>query len=291
VPPPPAGGISVLEALGLLARTDIARRGPDDPQAWFELAQAQRLAYADRDLYVGDPAFVQVPVEGMLEPAYLARRAALIGAVAGPAPKAGRPRGAPAAGADSTVEPGGTSHLVIVDRWGNVVSMTTTVESIFGSGRMVHGFFLNNQLTDFAFRPTGPDGRPAANAVAAGKRPRSAMSPTIVLDRQGRFLAAVGSPGGQAIIAYDLKALVGVLDWGLSMQQAIDLPNLIARGDSFNGEVGKFPPQVLAGLKARGIELRPGQGEDSGLHGVMVRAGRLEGGADPRREGVARAVN
>lgn len=291
VPPAPAGGVTVLEALGLLAHTDIAKRGPDDPQAWFELAQAQRLAYADRDLYVGDPDFVQVPIEGMLDPAYVAARSALIGTTAGPAPKAGRPRGAPAAGADSSVEPGGTSHLVIVDRWGNVVSMTTTVESIFGSGRMVHGFFLNNQLTDFAFRPVGPDGRPAANAVAAGKRPRSAMSPTIVLDRRGRFLAAVGSPGGQAIIAYDLKALVGVLDWNLSMQQAIDLPNLIARGDSFSGEVGKFRPEVLAGLKARGIELRPGQGEDSGLHGVMVRSGKLEGAADPRREGVARSVN
>lgn len=291
VPPPPAGGISVLEALGVLAHTDIAARGPNDPQAWFLLAQAERLAYADRDLYVGDPDFVTVPVDGLLEPAYLKTRAALIGTVAGPAPKAGKPRGAPARGADTSTEPGGTSHFVIVDRWGNVVSMTTTVESIFGSGRMTHGFFLNNQLTDFAFSPVGPDGAPAANAVAAGKRPRSAMSPTIVLDAKGRFLAAVGSPGGQAIIAYDLKALVGVLDWKLSMQDAIALPNLIARGDSFAGETDKFAPGVLTGLKARGVELKPGQGEDSGLHGVMVRDGKLEGGADPRREGVARTAD
>jgi gamma-glutamyltranspeptidase/glutathione hydrolase len=291
MPPPPAGGVSVLEALGILANTDIAARGPGDPQAWYELAEAQRLVYADRDLYVGDPDFVQVPTDGLLDPAYLRARAALIGPTAGPAPTAGTPPGARRRGPDSTTEPGGTSHFVIVDAKGNVVSMTTTVESIFGSGRMTHGFFLNNQMTDFAFRPTGPDGAPAANAVAPGKRPRSAMSPTIVLDGKGRFVAAVGSPGGQAIIAYDLKALVGILDWKLSMQDAIALPNLIAKGANYSGEVEKFPPAVLAGLKARGVEVRAGQGEDSGLHGVMVKDGRLTGGADPRREGVAKGLD
>jgi len=164
--------------------------------------------------------------------------------------------------------------------------VTTSVESVFGSGRMVDGFVLNNQLTDFSFSPADREGRPAANAVAAGKRPRSTMSPVIVLDRRGRFVAALGSPGGGAILAYNLKTLVGVLDWKLTMQQAIALPNLIANGDQYGAEVEKFAPGVVEGLQARGITLKPGRGENSGLHGVIVRGGRLEGGADPRREGV-----
>jgi gamma-glutamyltranspeptidase/glutathione hydrolase len=174
---------------------------------------------------------------------------------------------------------------VVVDREGNVASMTTTVESLFGSGRAVDGFFLNNQLTDFSFRPI-ENGQPVANAVAPGKRPRSSMSPAIVLDRDGRFVAAVGSPGGSAILTYNAKTLVGLLAWGLTMQQAIDLPNLFARGQDFYGEVAKFSPDVLAGLASRGIEVKTGRGEESGLHGVIVRSGgTLEGGADPRREG------
>ena len=167
--------------------------------------------------------------------------------------------------------------------------MTTTVESVFGSGRMVGGFFLNNQLTDFSFSPKDPDGAPAANAVAPGKRPRSAMSPTIVLDRQGRFVAAVGSPGGPGIIAYDLKALVGLLDWKLSLQKAVDLPNLIARKDSYDAEVGKFAPGVVEGLAARNATLVNGFGaEGSGLHGVEATPKGLRGAVDPRREGAAR---
>jgi gamma-glutamyltranspeptidase/glutathione hydrolase len=287
-PPPPSGAAVVLEALGILERTDIAARGPSDPQAWYLLAEAQRLAYADRDRYMGDPDFVKVPTAGLLDPAYLAARAKLIGDVAGPAPLPGRPAGAPDAGEDATTEPTGTSHMVIVDAQGNVVSMTTTVESIFGSGRMTHGFFLNNQLTDFSFRPVDRDGRPAANAVAPDKRPRSSMAPFVILDRQGRFRGAVGSAGGSAIIAYDLKTLVGVLDWNLSMQDAIALPNLIAHGESFQGEADKLPPGVLDYLRARGVVVRPGQGEDSGLTGIVVRDGKLIGGADPRREGTAR---
>ena len=286
VPDAPSGGPSLLEMLGLLERTDIDKRGPGDPKAWFEMAQAMRLAYADRDVYLGDPAFVKVPTEGLLSKAYLDRRAALIGEAAGPAPAPGNPPGAPAAGGDATREAGGTSHFVVADKDGNVVSMTTSVESVFGSGRMVDGFVLNNQLTDFSFAPRGPDGRPAVNAVAAGKRPRSAMTPVIVLDRQGRFFAALGSPGGPAILAYDLKALVGVLDWKLSMQQAIALPNVIANGDRFNGETEGLSPEVVKGLAARGMTFTAGRGENSGLHGVMVRGGTLEGGADPRREGV-----
>jgi gamma-glutamyltranspeptidase/glutathione hydrolase len=184
------------------------------------------------------------------------------------------------------MEPAGTSHLVVRDAAGNVVSMTTTVESIFGSGRMVDGFFLNNQMTDFSFRPRDAQGRPMANAVAPGKRPRSSMTPLILLDADRRFVGAAGSAGGNAILAYVGKTLIGAVDWRLSMQDSIALPNLVARGGNFNGEVTKFPPGLLDGLRERGIELRPGQGEDSGLHGVMVRGGRIDGGADPRREGV-----
>ncbi|HKR89650.1 MAG TPA: gamma-glutamyltransferase family protein, partial [Phenylobacterium sp.] len=215
LPPAPAGGPGVLEALGLLERTDIDRRGPTDPQGWYLFSQASRLMYADRDRYIGDPAFVDVPVEGLLDPAYLAARAKLIGPSPAATIAAGKPIGAGVRAPDRTQEVAGTTHLVIVDSWGNAVSMTTTVESTFGSGRMVHGFFLNNQLTDFSFEPKDRDGAPAANAVAGGKRPRSSMAPAIVLDANRRFVAAVGSPGGPAILAYNLKALVGMLDWKL----------------------------------------------------------------------------
>jgi gamma-glutamyltranspeptidase/glutathione hydrolase len=287
VPPPPSSGVSLLQMLAILERTDIATRGPTDPQAWFLFAEASRLMYADRDRYVADPAFVPVPVDGLLDPAYVAARAKLIGERAGEPPTAGEPpsRAAARFGADATVEAAGTSHFVVVDARGDVVSMTTSVESLFGSGRTVGGFFLNNQLTDFSFRAT-ENGQPVANAVAPGKRPRSSMSPVIVLDGDGRVLAALGSPGGSAILAYNAKAIVGLLDWGLTMQQAIELPNLIARGKDFFGEAAKFQPEVLTALAARGVEVKPGRGEESGLHGVVLRdAGRIEGAADPRREG------
>lgn len=284
VPPPPSSGVGMLMLLKLLERTDIARRGPTDPQAWFAFAEASRVMFADRDRYVGDPAFVRVPVKGLLDPAYLDARAKLIGERAGN-PTFGTPAGAPARGADATKEPAGTTHFIVGDAAGNVVSMTTTVESIFGTGRMVDGFFLNNQLTDFSFSPTEADGAPAANAVAAGKRPRSSMTPMILLDAQGRFAGAIGSAGGNAILPYVGKSLVASVWWKLPMQQALALPNLVARGQSISGEVGKFAPGVVEGLAARGMTLKPGQGEDSGVHAVLVRDGRIDGGYDPRREG------
>ncbi|MBO9714879.1 gamma-glutamyltransferase family protein [Sphingomonas sp.] len=288
-PPPPASGVGLLQLLAILEHSDIAARGPGDPQAWFLFAQASRLMYADRDRYVGDPAFVTVPVAGMLDPAYVAARAKLIGETAGPAPAPGVPAGAPAPAADRTLEPVGTSHFIVGDADGNVVSMTTTVESIFGSGRMVDGFFLNNQLTDFTFQPRDEQGRLAANAPAAGKRPRSSMTPLIFLDAQGDFVGALGSAGGNSILAYVAKSMVAAIDWNLPMQEAIALPNLVARGAAFQGEVTKYSPDILQGLAARGIALRPGQGEDSGLQGVMIRDGRFDGGYDPRREGRATA--
>lgn len=287
VPPPPSSGVGLLQLLAMLEQTDIAERGRDDAQAWFLFAEASRLMYADRDQYVGDPAFASVPVSGLLEPAYVESRVALIGETAAALPpEAGTPRGAVLAARDHTLEPAGTSHFIVRDAKGNVVSITTTVESIFGSGRMVDGFFLNNQLTDFSFNPVDAEGRPAANAVEPGKRPRSSMTPTILLDSDGKFAGAIGSAGGNSILAYVAKSLVGAIDWDLSMQEALALPNLVARGSGFGGETGKFDPAVLQGLAARGIDLKPGQGEDSGVHAVMIRGGEVDGGFDPRREGV-----
>jgi len=288
VPPPPSSGVSLLEMLAILDQTDIATRRPSDPQSWFLFAQASRLIYADRDRYVADPHFVPVPVERMLDPAYVRLRAQLIGEHAGPAPPPGDiplPRGH-----DATTEAAGTSHFVVVDTDGDVVSMTTTVESIFGSGRAVGGFVLNNQLTDFSFVPT-EGGQLVANAVQGGKRPRSSMAPVIVLDSSGDFVAALGSPGGSAILEYNAKTLVALLAWKLPLKQAIELPNLIARGDTFTGEVTRFSPAVLAGLHERGIELKSGHAENSGLHGVVRLAdGSYVGAADSRREGVARTL-
>jgi gamma-glutamyltranspeptidase/glutathione hydrolase len=291
VPPPPSSGVSLLQALLILERTDIADRSPTDPVAWVQLAEAERLMYADRDRHVGDWPSVKTPIDGLLAPDYIAARARLVGDRVGPPPAAGNPKGAGLRGVDRTLEPAGTSHMVIIDRWGNVVSMTTTVESIFGSGRMVGGFFLNNQLTDFSFSASDPDGVPAANAVEPGKRPRSSMAPVIVLDRRGRFVAALGSPGGSSILSYNLKAMIGVFDWELPMQQAFDLPNLVARGKMFSSEPERYPAGVVEGLRARGLIFNNTAGENSGLHGVIVRPGGLyEGGADDRREGVAKTL-
>lgn len=287
VPPPPSSGVAVLQLLAMAEATPAIAGGPDDADAWAAFARLQRLMYADRDRYVGDPGFVGVPVEGLLDPGYVAGRAALAPGLTGAA-EAGTPPGGVFNGPDATREPAGTSHFVIVDADGDAVSMTTTVESVFGSGRMAAGFFLNNQLTDFSFIPTRPDGGPVANAVAAGKRPRSSMSPIIILDRDGRFVGALGSPGGTSILAYNAKVLIGVLDWGLSMQAAINLPNLVARGDGFGADTAMFSPELRAALAERGIVLRENTSENSGLHGAIWRDGRWDGGADPRREGVAR---
>lgn len=289
VPPPPSSGASVLQLLGILDHTDIAERGPADPQAWYLFAEASRIMYADRDQYIADPAHVPVPVDGLLDRAYIASRAKLIAARAGPSPAAGRPPGS-AAGADATPESAGTSHFVVVDTRGNVVSMTSTIESLFGSGRAVGGFLLNNQMTDFSFLPSVA-ATAAANAVAGGKRPRSSMVPVIILDAHGRFHAALGSPGGSAILAYTAKTLVALLAWKLPLQQAIDLPNLYARGDSVSGEASKLSPALVEGLADRGVVVRSGSGEDSGLHGVhMTGPGRLDGAADPRRDGRWKAI-
>ena len=246
-------------------------------------AHTNKLRFRPRSYsYVGDVP--NVPVKGLLDPAYVAARAALIKDRAGPPPSAGTPPGAVVAAADATDEVPGTSHFVIIDGDGNAVSMTTTVESYFGSGRMVDGFFLNNQMTDFSFVPTGP------NAIAPGKRPRSSMTPLVILHRDRSLAGAIGSPGGNAILAYVSKALIGVIDWGLPLQKAVALPNLVARGTTFAGEESRFPPAMRAEMARRGVEVRAGSGEESGLHGVMIRDGGFDGAADPRRDGVARTI-
>ncbi|MGH6985685.1 MAG: gamma-glutamyltransferase family protein [Caulobacteraceae bacterium] len=283
-PPPPAGGVGVLELLGILAHSPFERAPPQSPEAWFDFVQASRLMYADRDYYVADPDFVSVPVKGLLDPAYEASRARLIGKTA--TPKPGHPAGAEPWGEDSTVEPGGTTHFVIVDQFGDVVSMTTTVNLIFGNGRLVDGFFLNDQLTDFARDPRGPNGALAANAPAGGKRPRSSMSPLIVFDRHGRVLAAFGSPGGNAIIAFVAKAAVGLLDWKMTLQQAVDLPNMVGRGSTVAVEKG-VDPSLLAALRAKGLEIKVSPYENSGLVGMVATRSGYVGAVDPRREAVA----
>jgi len=285
VPPPPSSGVALLQFLAMAEETPDLDKGARSPEAWVAFGRLQRLMYADRDRYIGDNDFVGVPIAGLLDPDYVASRAALAPQVNGPV-EAGAPTGSPPRGVDQTAEPGGTSHMVVVDAWGNAVSMTTTVESIFGNGRMVDGFFLNNQLTDFSFTPQ-EDGHPAANAVAAGKRPRSSMTPVLILDRQGRLVGAIGSPGGSSILAYVAKALVGTMDWGLSMQQAIALPNLVVRGEMVGADTDMIAPDIRDALAAAGMALRPNATETSGLHGAIWRDGRWDGGADPRREGVA----
>lgn len=288
--PPSSGGIAVLATLGILENFDMSDPGPDMVSGYHRLIEAQRLAYADRDTYVADDTFVSVPVAGLLDKTYLASRAALISDErAAERVLPGEPPGAVRRGRDATGNVFGTSHFVVVDNKGNVVSMTTTVEAPFGAQRMAGGFFLNNQLTDFSFRAVDDAGVPIANAPAPGKKPRSSMSPTIVFDGQRQFELAVGSPGGNAIIGYVTKTLVAMLDWGMTPDDAIGLPNVVARTVPLQLERGRASPALTAGLIARGQRLADGsRAEGSGLHAVRVTAQGLVGGADPRREGVAR---
>ena len=286
VPPPPSSGVAVIQALAMAEDTPDILLGANDPRAWVAFGRIQRLMYADRDRYVGDADFVSVPIAGLLDPAYVAERAALVPTVNGPV-EAGTPPGAPVSGADATREPAGTTHFIVIDQWGDAVSMTTTVESLFGSGRMAGGFFLNNQLTDFSLNPVDDQGRPVANAPAAGKRPRSSMSPALILTPDGRLEGAVGSPGGNSILAYNLKALFGVLAWNLTMQAAIDEPNLVVRGSSIGADTELFDAATQEALAAAGMPLSPNASETSGLHGAIWRGDHWDAGADPRREGVA----
>ncbi|MES2114860.1 MAG: gamma-glutamyltransferase [Pseudomonadota bacterium] len=297
-PPPSSGGIAIAQMLGILENRDISSYKPVggmlNADAIHLFSEAGRLAYADRNHYVADTDFVPLPGRGvaaMLDKAYLARRAALIGPDSMGSAPFGTPDGMQVAwGSDTALDRPSTSHLVAVDGAGNGLSMTTSVEDAFGSRQMVDGFLLNNQLTDFSFDAVDADG-PVANRVQGGKRPRSAMSPTLVFERAShRLVLATGSPGGSAIINYVAKVLVGTLDWGLDVQQAINLPNFGSRNGPTELEAGRVAPEVVARLKARGHEVREFE-QNSGLQGIERRTVDGQpvwfGGADPRREGVA----
>ncbi len=286
MPPPTSGGLTTLMILGMLEPFELSAMRPGSRMAVHLVSEASALAFADRAVYMADADFVPVPVGGLLDRGYLRSRARLIDPLrATGKAKAGTPPGlreARANGSDLTRP--GTSHLSIVDGEGNAVSMTTSVEGPFGSHLMAGGFILNNQLTDFSFVPER-DGTPVANRVEGGKRPRSSMSPTLVLDGQGDLFAAVGSPGGSRIIGYVTETLIALMDWKLDMQAAIDLPRFVDRNGPVELEAGT-PLDALKGpLEAMGHEVtvRP---LTSGLHGVRETAAGLDGGADPRREGV-----
>ncbi len=285
-PPPTSGGIATLQMMGMLERFDLAALAPMSTEAVHLLAQAGRLAFADRDRYVADDRFVAVPVAAMLDRAYLGGRAALIDpardmGAAAPGELPAMPAAAPAAQPD----PPATSHISIVDADGNAVSYTTTIEGGFGAHLMVRGFLLNNELTDFAFVPR-QGGMDVANRVAPGKRPRSSMSPTLAFDGEGRLVAVLGSPGGAQIIGYVAKTLVAMLDWGLDPQSAIDLPNALNRNGATEIERGTALVDMTAALGAMGHEVNA-RALVSGLHAIGVTPHNLLGGADPRREGVA----
>jgi gamma-glutamyltranspeptidase/glutathione hydrolase len=285
--PPSSGGIAIAQMLGMLERFDLPRLDREESVHLF--AEAGRLAYADRAKWVGDMDFVPVPVEGLIDRSYVRDRGALIDSQrsmgkAEPGEPIRQRGWLP--GADGTLELPGTSHISIVDGEGNAVAMTTTIEDAFGARIPVRGFLLNNQLTDFSFRPE-QDGRPAANRVEGGKRPRSSMAPTIVFDRDSRLAVVVGSPGGSRIINYVAEALVAMLDWDMDPQAALDLYHFGNRNGPTELEAGMPQIETLRdALAARGHEVQIVE-MTSGLGAIRVKNGRLEGGADPRREGMA----
>ena len=295
-PPPSSGGVTQNMILGLYDRLKPAGDNATEEGFLKAFVDAQRLSYADRDHYVADADFVPVPAAELIDPIYLDVRA-----TEAFAPDAHATPGDPGIalgrgpmrqmwGEDPTDHRPGTTHFSIIDTYGNAVSMTATVEAAFGNSVMVHGFMLNNQLTDFSREPT-KGGKPVANAVAGNKRPRSSMSPTLVFDPAGGLFMVTGSPGGNSIVAYVSKTLVGVLEWGKTAQESIDLPNIIARGDVVGVEIDREGgPEAAEALREAGYNVEEREGENSGLHVIVVREDGLEGGADPRRDGVALAL-
>jgi gamma-glutamyltranspeptidase/glutathione hydrolase len=283
--PPSSGATTVFAILKQLERFDMRALGPRNPTAWHLIADSMRLAYADRDAYIGDPEFVRVPVRGMTDTRYLASRSALLSTDRALPPDlpAGTPPGAqPRTHAPSSEVPA-TTHFVAVDSAGNVASYTSTIEGGWGSGLTVGGYFLNNELTDFSFAPA-LNGAPVANRVEGGKRPMSSMSPTIVYGPDGRVRIAIGAAGGPTIIAQVAKALIGVLDWDLSAQDAIALPQIMGWGNRVTIERGTWLEAMAPQLQAMGhqiVVVGPGYKANA-----MERVnGRWVGAADPRSEG------
>jgi gamma-glutamyltranspeptidase / glutathione hydrolase len=285
--PPSSGAIAIQQILATIEPVDMAALGPG-PEAVHWMSEAGRLAFADRARYLGDPDFVNVPVRGLLDRGYLRDRAALVDpsrsmgeAEAGDPPFRQGALSAPSDGIEN-----GTSHISVVDGDGNAVSMTTTIESGFGARLMTEGgFLLNNELTDFAFAPE-EEGRAVANRVEPGKRPRSSMSPTFVLDRDRKLFAALGSAGGARIIGDTLQTVIGLLDWNMSMQEAIAQPRIINTNGATELEAGTPIAAQADALRALGDEVQVRR-HDGGLTGVRRAGDGWQGGADPRRDGVA----
>jgi gamma-glutamyltranspeptidase/glutathione hydrolase len=286
MPPPTSGGIATLQILAMLEPFRIGALDPQGPMAAHLLMQASRLAFADRDRYLADADFVPTPVDGLLDTGYLRARAALIDPARdmGEA-KPGEPAKAPALAGHVDPHEAGTSHLSIVDARGNAVSFTMSVEQSFGAHIMAAGFVLNNQLTDFALNPER-DGKPVANRVEPGKRPRSSMTPVLAFAPDDSLFAVIGSPGGPRIIGYVTQTLVALIDWRMPMQQAIDLPHVLNRNARTELEAGTAAAAIAPALKAMGHTL-DARDMPSGLNGVRIVDGRFDGGADRRREGVA----
>ncbi len=287
MPPPTSGGITLLQILGILQNFSLEKLSPGSIEAVHLISEASRLAYADRKRFIGDPDFVVVPVLSLLDRNYLRRRAKQIslsssmgiakpGKFKTPYTKAFSPGNA--------LEFSSTSHLSIIDRDGNAVAMTSSIERAFGSRLMVDGFMLNNQLTDFAYVPI-QNGETVANAVAPDKRPRSSMAPTMVFDQLGNLRITIGSPGGSRIIGYVAQTLIGILDWRLGMQAAIDHPRHVNRNSATELEKGTSLEGLIPALKSKGHIVRT-SALTSGLHGIRVSKKGLDGGADKRREGV-----
>jgi gamma-glutamyltranspeptidase/glutathione hydrolase len=286
--PPSSGALTIGQMLGMISGFDIATLGPDDPESWRIIGDATRLAFADRGRYMADSDFVPMP-KGLLDPDYLKSRAALLKRPTALGEDEVKPGDPPWDKAELRIDgftypEHGTSHFVIIDDEGNIASMTTTVESAFGSRQMVDGFLLNNELTDFTFAPV-EDGHAVANRVEPGKRPRSSMAPTIVL-KDGKPVIAIGSPGGSNIISYVAEALIAMIDWKMNVQQAVSLPHLVNRFGTYDLEAGTKAADMAKDLQALGYETKIGD-QNSGLHGIEITPSGIEGGADPRREGVA----
>ena len=286
--PPSSGGLTVGQILGMLENYDLAKMGPNSSEAWRLIGDASRLAFADRGRYMADSDFVSVPVKGLLNKKYLNKRATLLNqkkALKTVSP--GNPSfdTARTLADDESIELPSTSHISIVDQYGNALSMTTTIENAFGSRLMTDGgFLLNNEMTDFSFRPI-KDGVPIAYRLEPGKRPRASMAPTIVL-KNGKPYLVIGSPGGSRIIGYVAKAIIAFVDWGMTVQGVVSMPHLINRFGTYDLEKNTKAEMMKGPLSIAGFEVKS-RGLNSGLHAIAVYEDRLEGGADPRREGLA----
>jgi gamma-glutamyltranspeptidase/glutathione hydrolase len=288
--PPSSGATTVLQILGTIERFDLKTMGKDDPKSWYLIGQAMQLAYADREAYLADPAFIDVPVDGLLDRGYIAERSAMIDPAKARADyPAGNPPGAKPRTAAISGERYGTTHFAAVDAKGNIANMTSTIESVFGNQVVAGGFFLNNELTDFTFAPE-KDGAPVANRVEPGKRPLSSMAPTVVFDRDGNAIMALGSAGGKRIIMHVTKTLIGVLDFGLTLKEAIALPNIYFGGGSLLVEEKTPLAEKADALAVFGQPVKPAD-LGSKVNAIQLVDGQWIGAADPRSEGTAIAVD